>query len=247
MSMCTTVVQLHQERHMTKYIFRSALTLTALFATALGAQSSSAVRLQLAPNTQLTFEGTSTLHGFTCTTSTMQAYIDVDASYKTVNLATVTRPIVAVQVVIPVKSLACGGELDNNMRNTLNAKKYPYIVYKLSNYEIVAGTASASAFTAATQGTLTIAGSEHPVALTVKASRAADGVVSASGAQTIKMTDFGIKPPTFFLGTLRVGDELKVKFTMNATSAAVASAMSELNIRLASARSADFSPDTPKQ
>ncbi len=224
---------------MMKHIFRRAVTLIAFFSSALGAQSSSAVRLKLAPNTQLTFEGTSTLHGFTCTTSTMQAYIDVDPSYQTASLATIARPIVAVQIVIPVKSLACGGELDNNMRNTLNAKKYPYIVYKLSNYDMVGGTASASAFTATTQGTLTIAGAEHPVALTVKADRAADGVVSATGAQTIKMTDFGVKPPTFFLGTLRVGNELKVKFTVNATSAAVASAMSELSTKLASA--------TPKQ
>ncbi|MEO9116714.1 MAG: hypothetical protein ABI311_11160, partial [Gemmatimonadaceae bacterium] len=113
---------------MMKHIFRRAVTLIAFFSSALGAQSSSAVRLKLAPNTQLTFEGTSTLHGFTCTTSTMQAYIDVDPSYQTASLATIARPIVAVQIVIPVKSLACGGELDNNMRNTLNAKKYPYIV-----------------------------------------------------------------------------------------------------------------------
>ena len=232
---------------MMKYIFTSAFTLAALFSSAVGAQSSSAVRLQLAPNTQLSFEGTSTLHGFTCTTSTMQAYIDVDPSYKTESLATVARPIVAVQIVIPVKSLACGGELENNMRNTLNAQKYPYIIYKLSNYDVIAGTASTSAFTASTQGTLTIAGAEHPVALTVKASRAADGVVSATGAQTIKISDFGIKPPTFFLGTLRVGNELKVKFTVNATSAAVASAISELDIKLASARAAGFAPDTPNQ
>lgn len=230
---------------MMKYIFTSAVALTALSSSALGAQSSSAVRLQLAPNTELSFDGTSTLHGFTCTTSTMQAYIDVDASYRTESLATATHPIVDVQIVIPVKSLACGGELESNMRKTLNATKYPYIIYKLSNYDVSAGTASA--FTAATQGTLTIAGAEHPVAISVKASRATDGVVSATGAQTIKISDFGIKPPTFFLGTLRVGDELKVKFTVNATSAAVASAMSELDIKLASARATGFAPDTPKQ
>lgn len=230
-----------------KTILRSAITLTALFSSALGAQSSSAVRLQLAPNTELSFEGTSTLHGFTCTTSTMQAYIDVDASYRTESLATVAHPIVAVQIIIPVKSLSCGGELENNMRKTLNATKFPYIIYKLSNYDVATGGASASAFTAATQGSLTIAGTEHPVALSVKASRATDGVVSATGAQTIKMSDFGVKPPTFFLGTLRVGNELKVKFTVNATSAAVASAVSELDIKLASARATGFAPDTPKR
>lgn len=230
----------------TKHFLTTALTLAALSTTALGAQSNS-VRLQLAPGSQLSFEGTSTLHGFTCTTSTMQAYIDVDASYRTANLSALTHPITAAQIVIPVKSLSCGGELEGNMRKTLNAAQYPYIIYKLSTYDLVNGTASASGFTFASQGQLTIGGKENPVALTVKASRETAGSVSATGAQTIKMSDFGIKPPTFMLGTLRVGNELKVKFTLNATSASVASAMTELGARLAAARTEGASVEQQKQ
>lgn len=206
---------------------------TALITVTAGAQGAGAVRLQLAPGSQLTFEGTSTLHGFTCTTKTMQAYIDVDPSYRTADLSTMAHPIVAVQVVIPVKSLACGGELENNMFKTLNASKFPYIVYKLSSYDIISGSASATGFTTATKGQLTISGKENPIAMSVKASRGADGVVSAIGDEEIKMTQFGIKPPTFMLGTLRVRDELKIHFNIKATSAAVASAMAELNARLA--------------
>ena len=230
-----------------KNILTKVCALAVAFSTAAGAQTKSAVRLQLAPGSQLTFEGTSTLHGFTCTTTTMQAYIDVDPAYQTASLSTIARPLVAVQVVIPVKSLACGGDLENNMRKTLNATQYPYVVYKLTTYDIVAGSASASAFAAATQGNLTISGKENPVTLTVKATRSGDGVVSATGTQVIKMTEFGIKPPTFMLGTLRVGNELKVKFTINATSAAVASAMTELETRLAAAPTTRSAPATPKQ
>lgn len=230
----------------TKSLLANALAIAILSATTLGAQPN-LVRLQLAPGTQLSFEGTSTLHGFTCTTTTMQAYIDVDASYKTANLTTLAHPIAGVQVVIPVKSLSCGGELEGNMRKTLNAAQYPYIIYKLGTYDLVSGTASASGFTVASQGQLTIAGKENPVTLTVKASREGDGTVSATGTQTIKMSDFGIKPPTFMLGTLRVGNELKVKFTVNATSASVASAMTELGARLAAARTEGTSMEQQKQ
>ena len=207
----------------------------ALFATTLSAQSPNAVRLQLAPGSQLSFQGTSTLHGFTCTTKTMQAYVDVDPAYQTANLSTLAHPIVAVQVVIPVKSLSCGGELENNMFKTLNAAQYPYVIFKLSSYEMVSGSASATSFAAATQGRLTIAGKENPIALTVNAARSSDGVVTATGEQSIKMSEFGIKPPTFMLGTLRVGNELKVRFTIKATSAAVATATAELDARLATA------------
>jgi polyisoprenoid-binding protein YceI len=204
---------------------RTVLTAAALalLATTLSAQTS-AVRLQLAPGSQLSFEGTSTLHGFTCTTSTMQAYIDVDPAYQTANLNSLTHPIVNVQVVIPVKSLKCGGDLENNMYKTLNATQFPYVIYKLTGYDMATETATASKFSAATRGELTIAGKENPLQMTIDAARASDGVVSATAEQTIKMSAFGIKPPTFMLGTLRVGDQLKVKFTLKATQAAIAAA-----------------------
>lgn len=230
-------------------ITRTVLTAAAiaLLATTLSAQTS-AVRLQLAPGSQLSFDGTSTLHGFTCTTSTMQAYIDVDPSYQTANLNTIAHPIVNVQVVIPVKSLKCGGELENNMYKTLNAAQFPYVIYKLASYDMISETAAASSFSAATQGELTIAGKENPIQMKIDASRGSDGVVSATSSQTIKMSAFGIKPPTFMLGTLRVGDQLKVKFTLKATQAAIAGAMSELSSELAltTPRAAPILPESHK-
>lgn len=215
-------------------IKRTVLTAAALalLGTTLSAQAS-AVRLQLAPGSQLSFDGTSTLHGFTCTTTVMQAYIDVDPSYQTANLNTIAHPIVNVQVVIPVRSLKCGGELENNMYKTLNATQFPYVIYKLTSYDMVTETATASKFNATTRGELTIAGKENPVQMTIEAVRGSDGVVSATSEQAIKMSAFGIKPPTFMLGTLRVGDQLKVKFTLKATQAAIAGAMSELSANLA--------------
>jgi len=215
-------------------ITRTVLTAAAiaLLGTTLSAQAS-AVRLQLAPGSQLSFDGTSTLHGFTCTTSTMQAYIDVDASYQTAPLNTLTHPIVSVQVVIPVKSLKCGGELEGNMYKTLHATEFPYVIYKLTSYDLVAESVAASKFSAVTQGELTIAGKANPIRMTIDAARGSDGIVSATAAQALKMSAFGIKPPTFMLGTLRVGDQLQVKFTLKATHAAIADAISGLSSELA--------------
>jgi hypothetical protein len=50
----------------------------------------------------------------------------------------------------------------------------------------------------------------------VNASRLSEGKVTAEGEQTLLMTDFGIKPPSFMLGTLKVGNEVKVKFNLKA-------------------------------
>jgi polyisoprenoid-binding protein YceI len=88
---------------------------------------------------------------------------------------------------------------------------------------------SASAFAMQTKGGLTIAGTTKDIDMRVDALRAKDSVVTATGQETIQMTDFGIKPPTFMLGVLRVGNKLVVKFTLKATAKAVANARAALD------------------
>lgn len=203
---------------------RMVAALSLLTAGTLGAQGS-AVRLQLEPGSQLSFDGTSTLHGFTCKTTSLQAYIDVDPSYATKDLSAIAKPIASVKVVIPVKSLQCGGELEKNMFKTLKADQYPTITYTLGTYEVASGSASAASFAAETNGTLNIAGKDNPIAMRVEAARLGSGVVTATGQRAIKMSDYGIKPPTFMLGTLRVGNQITVKYTLKATAKNVAAAI----------------------
>jgi polyisoprenoid-binding protein YceI len=200
--------------------------LTALLvvaaATAASAQSPQGVPLQLAPGSWVTIKGTSTLHGFTCKTDKLEAYIDVDPAYRIKQLTEVSHPIVQTRVVIQVKSLKCGeGKMDENMYGTLKAKENPTISYVLSTYEL-SGTASPTGFAANTSGELTIAGKANPVTMTIKAEKGADGAASATGSYTLLMTDFGIKPPRFMFGTLRVGNQIVVSFSIKASAQTVA-------------------------
>jgi polyisoprenoid-binding protein YceI len=191
------------------------LTVSALMAaaTVAGAQGASAIRLRLEPGTELSIEGTSNVHGFHCKTNKINAYIDVDPGY-TKDLTKVARPIVSVKVNIAVKSLKCGnGKMDENMYNTLKADENQLIKYTLSGYDILDG--SASAFAAKTTGTLTILGKDKIVAMKIDAARLNEGKATAQGEETLLMSDFGIKPPSFMFGTLKVGNEVKVKFNLN--------------------------------
>lgn len=182
-------------------------------ATVAGAQGASAIRLRLEPGTELSIEGTSNVHGFHCKTNKINAYIDVDPGY-TKDLTKVARPIVSVKVNIAVKSLKCGnGKMDENMYNTLKADENQLIKYTLSGYDILDG--SASAFAAKTTGTLTILGKDKIVAMKIDAARLNEGKATAQGEETLLMSDFGIKPPSFMFGTLKVGNEVKVKFNLN--------------------------------
>jgi polyisoprenoid-binding protein YceI len=190
------------------------LTIAALAtaATTAGAQSASAIRLRLLPGTELSISGTSNVHDFHCKTNKINAYIDVDPGY-TKDLTKVARPIVSVKVNIAVKSLSCGNrKMDENMYATLKADQNQLIRYTLSGYDILNG--SATAFAAKTNGTLTILGKDKTVAMKVDATRLTEGKATAEGEETLLMSDFGIKPPSFMFGTMRVGNEVKVKFNL---------------------------------
>jgi polyisoprenoid-binding protein YceI len=142
------------------------------------------------------------------------AYVDVDPGY-TKDLTKIAKPIVSVKVNIVVNTLKCGnGTMDKNLYSTLNADKNPLITYTLSGYDILNGLSSS--FAANTKGSLKISGTEKLIDMKVNASRLAEGKVTAEGEQTLLMTDFGIKPPSFMLGTLKVGNEVKVKFNLKA-------------------------------
>jgi polyisoprenoid-binding protein YceI len=189
------------------------LTVSALIAVSAtaGAQATS-TRLRIEPGSELAISGTSNVHDFACKTNKFSAYIDVDPGY-TKDLTKVTRPIVSVNVVIAVKSLTCGNKkMDENMYSTLKADQNQIIRYTLSGYDILNG--SATGFAAKTTGTLTILGKERVVAINIDATRGSEGKATAQGEETLLMSDFGIKPPSFMFGTMKVGDQIKVKFDL---------------------------------
>jgi polyisoprenoid-binding protein YceI len=181
-----------------------------------GAQGANAVRLRLDPASELTVEGTSSMHAWHCKTDKLNAYVDVDPGY-TRDLTKVARPIAAVKVNIVVKTLSCGNsQMDRNMYSTLKADENQLIKYTLTGYDLLNGSVSPTAFAAKTNGTLMIAGETRPIDMKISAERQSDGKAVATGEQTLLLSDFGIKAPSFMFGTLKVGNEVKVKFTLKA-------------------------------
>jgi polyisoprenoid-binding protein YceI len=196
-------------------------------ATAAAAQGPSAIRLRLEPGSEITIQGTSTLHEFHCKTDKIVAYVDVDPSY-TKDLTKVARPLLSVRVNVVAKTLTCGnGTMDNNMYKTLKADEFQMIKYTMSGYDLL--DATSSSFSANTKGTLQIAGQEKAVDIKINASRLAEGKATAEGEQTIKLTDFGIDPPSFMFGRLKVGNEIKVKFDLKAGPELIAQLTAAIN------------------
>jgi polyisoprenoid-binding protein YceI len=199
------------------------IPLVTVFAVNASAQTTESVRLELRAGSELTFEGTSSLHAFHCKTTTMTAAVQVDSRYAATKLSQVKQPLKTVEIVIPVKSITCGSAgLEKNMYKTLKADQFPEIRYVLSTYEIPSSTDDG--VTLQSIGTLTVAGQNKTIAMSIKAARQGDGSATAAATQDVLMTDFGIKPPSFMLGTLKTGNKIVVSFKLNASPRGLASA-----------------------
>lgn len=196
-------------------------------AAAAAAQGPSAIRLRLEPGSEITIQGTSTLHEFHCKTDKIIAYVDVDQSY-TRDLTKVAKPLVSVKVNIVATTLKCGnGTMDSNMYKTLKTDQFQLIKYTMSGYDLLEATSSS--FSANTKGTLQIAGQDKPVDIKINAARLAEGKATAEGEETIKLTDFGIDPPSFMFGRLKVGNEIQVRFNLKAGPELIAQLTAAIN------------------
>jgi len=207
-----------------KTTVRFATAALVFLGAAAGAQNTA--RLNVTADSKLWIDGTSNLHGWSCKTDKLDAVIDVDAvAAASMNVAA-PAAVKKVDVKVPVKALHCNhGGMDGNLYKALKADQSPEISYILATLEAAPG--AKDEFTLKTTGTLTVAGKANPVSMEVEATRLADGSIRAKGTVPVKMTDFGIQPPTAIFGRLKCGDEVKVSFELNIGANAISAAINE--------------------
>jgi len=201
----------------------AGVALITLAAAAAGAQETA--RVAVSPQSKLWIEGTSNLHGWSCKATTLDAAVELDPAAAAQMAVAPPKALKKVHVKVPVKSIKCGhGGMDDNVYKALKADESPDISYILATFEAAPGEVKDS-FMLHTVGTLTIAGKENSVRMDVVATRLPDGTVKATGMVPIKMTDFGIKPPTAIFGRLKTGDEVKVNFELSVGGREIAAAV----------------------
>lgn len=113
----------------------------------------------------------------------------------------------------PVHSLKSGESgMDSKAYGAMKAKDGGNIVFTASASTITPGTANQ--FTVTSNGRLAIAGVAKPIVLTATCQVKPDGSITCTGTNKLKMSDYGIKPPTYMMGALKTGDALTIDFTM---------------------------------
>lgn len=166
--------------------------------------------LKLSPASRLWLEGDSTLHPYKCEATTLNAAFAWKAVAPGSSLEAALALIPAsLTIRIPVAGLkSAHGGLDKNLRKALKADKHPDIVFLMADYQV---DRSSGAAQVVAQGKLTIAGVER--AESIRATlRERDGALTLDGEQPLLMTDFGVKPPTALLGTIKAENRVVVRF-----------------------------------
>lgn len=146
--------------------------------------------------------GTSNLHNWEMNASSVPAEAQLSVKGSQVD------DITSFALNFPVKNLKAKEDLmSSRAYKAMNADKYPTITFKLTSAEVKGAAVNAN-------GSLTISGVTKPINIAGKVTENGDGTVSLNGSYKLKLTAFGIKPPSFMLGALKVGDDITVEYNL---------------------------------
>jgi len=162
----------------------------------------------IASSSNVRIEGTSTVDAWTSTAKDVS--ITGDFVIENGNISDIRSVSVNIQTK-SIKSDIHSDLMDERTHRTLKADKHPSIRFVFECIESINQQNDVTSLIIS--GALTIAGRRKRVELPLTVKKLPDGQMQISGNKVIRMTEFGIKPPVFMLGALRVGDELKLVYS----------------------------------
>ncbi len=200
-------------------------TTTAILAMALttATQAADWIKLASKPGSKVRMEGTSSIHDWYAESAIIRGTFEVEPEFLTdktlqsVKSLTTRETNPKAEIAIPVRSLksSSGQKMDEIMQEAMNMKEHRDIVFKVKEMALQGEPDAAGNARFETVGDLTVAGKTQPCKLVVALQRLDGERFKFSGETKLKMTDFGITPPSPNIpGMSRIttGDEVTVKF-----------------------------------
>jgi hypothetical protein len=193
----------------------------------------SATTLIPAASSQLVLEGSSNVTDWRCTGSSLEGEMNVAAPLDKINAVIdriedgnigvwMANPAEGrfaqpqFRMRIPVANFRCGNKvMERDMSHALKADRHPAIDFEFTelrgniNHDL-----DAQNYQATIAGQLMLAGSTREVEVLVIAERLAHDRFRIRAELPVRMTDFGIQPPTALFGMVKAKDELLVRFDL---------------------------------
>lgn len=163
------------------------------------------VEFRAANNSSIIVKGTSNVHDWEMKVNDMDALAVIYTDGKDVQVE-------SFKGVIDVTDLKSGKEqMDKNAYKTLNSKEFPQIKFDL----VKVITADKENQKVVGLFRVEIAGNSKELEIEANAFPVEGDGVQITGTKDLKMSDFGIKPPSFMLGALRTGDAITIEFDVH--------------------------------
>ena len=165
----------------------------------------------LQPQSRLWIDGTSTIRSFSCRADDVNAVVEVSGPNAIPTLLNGDKGVKAVRVTVPAERMNCGnGTMNDHMRKALKVAENPAITFELSDYDVAT---NAEGIAGTINGTLDLGGVKKPISFQAKG-RSEGGLLHVEGAYDLRMTDYGLKPPSLMFGRIKVGETVKVNFDL---------------------------------
>lgn len=187
---------------------RSFPALLILTPAALAATASP---IDLQPESRLWLSGTSTVRSFECSATEFEAKVDASPNAVT-SVLNGEKAVTAVELRVPTNRLDCkNGTMNEHMLKAIKAKENPTIVFRLESYDLAKAS---DAVRVTLNGTLNMGGVDRPITLTANATQEPNGALRVAGTHELRMKEWGLKPPTLMLGTMKVDEKITVGFDL---------------------------------
>ena len=191
-----------------------SLMIAGVFVVAGWTPGSEIVRYTFTEESEVRVEGTSSLHDWSAEGTSIAGMMEIAGGEGLLDGGTLTKG----NLTIPVGGL----ETDNNtmnkkMRDALKADTYSTITYQLVSATVTGAPEGNSVQILAT-GELTLAGVSKTIEVKLDGQDLGGGKLRLIGSYALQMTEYGMKPPSAMLGTIKTGDMVTIHFDLIANA-----------------------------
>ncbi len=193
-----------------------ALTLAGVVALAGWTTPEKVTRYVFTPESKMWVEGTSTVHAWKAEVKALTGFVEVGGDTAIEQGGEVTNG----SLTIFVSDLdANNGTMNKKMRDALKADDHNAITFELISANTALDAVNGG-YVVTAKGNLTLAGVKKPIEVRLDGKDLDGGKMQLKGNYELFMTDYGIRPPTAMLGTMKTGDKVTVYFELVAAAPA---------------------------